>query len=258
MNELQIFNNEEFGQIRTLVKDNEVWFVGKDVAEALRYSATSAMKKIIDDLDCIEINPQSVDNIGLFQNGTILEVNKNIKRMLLINESGLYQAIFSSTLPKAKEFKRWVTREILPYIRKNGLYMTASKAQELITNPTEFLAKAVIVAQEQLAKISAENKIMKPKAEYFDALVERETLTNFRDTAKELGIKQKRFINWLLDNGYVYRDNNDQLKPYAGYEQYFKIKDTKSDKNQWSGTQTLITPQGKSMFRLLLEKENWI
>ena len=124
--------------------------------------------------------------------------------------------------------------------------------------PDKVMARALVIANKELNTLRIENKLMKPKAEYFDALVERETLTNFRDTAKELGIKQKRFINWLLDNGYVYRDNKDQLKPYTGYEDYFAIKDTKSDKNKWSGTQTLITPQGKSMFRLLLEKDGWI
>lgn len=132
------------------------------------------------------------------------------------------------------------------------------KCEEEWNSPDKVMARALVIANKELSTLRIENKVMKPKAEYFDALVERETLTNFRDTAKELGIKQKEFINWLLDNDYVYRDNKNQLKPYAGYEDYFAIKDTKSDKNKWSGTQSLITPQGKSMFRLLLEAEGWI
>lgn len=249
MTDLQIFNNEEFGQVRTIIKDDNVWFIGKDVAEALGYSNTS--KAIITHIDKEDKQFLMLD-IANSQNGNV-PIGKT--KTAIINESGLYSLVFSSKLPTAKEFKRWVTSEVLPSIRQHGLYLTDNKAQELITDPTAFLAKAVLVAQEQLAKISAENKVMKPKAEYFDALVERETLTNFRDTAKELGIKQNKFINWLLDNNYVYRDNKNQLKPHAGYEDYFTIKDTKSDKNKWSGTQTLITPQGKTTFRLLLEAE---
>lgn len=129
------------------------------------------------------------------------------------------------------------------------------KCEEEWNSPDKVMARALVIANKELSTLRIENKVMKPKAEYFDALVERETLTNFRDTAKELGIKQNKFINWLLDNDYVYRDNKNQLKPHAGYEDYFAIKDTKSDKNKWSGTQTLITPQGKTTFRLLLEAE---
>ena len=240
-NKLQIFNNEEFGQIRTIIQDNKIWFVGKDITEALGYQNSS--KALLDHVDGEDkLNNETLSSLG--QRGG-----------WLINESGLYSLIMSSRLSTAKSFKRWVTSEVLPSIRQHGLYLTDNKAQELITDPTAFLAKAVLVAQEQLAKISAENKVMKPKAEYFDALVERKTLTNFRDTAKELGIKQKKFINWLLENNYVYRDNKNQLKPYTEYKDYFTIKDTKSTKNKWSGAQTLITPQGKSMFRLLLEAE---
>lgn len=104
------------------------------------------------------------------------------------------------------------------------------------------------VIKEQNEKI----KRLQPKADYFDALVERNLLTNFRDTAKELHIKEREFIQWLLDNGYIYRDKYGNLKPYAEYvPDLFQIKEWKTDKI--AGTQTLITPKGRETFRLLFK-----
>ena len=123
MNELKIFQNSQFGTIRTLSINNEPWFVGKDVAEILGYNETANMRKIIYAEDKQEIDPQNRMYAGFVQNGITLEPNKNVRRMLLINESGLYQAIFGSTLPKAKEFKRWVTSEVLPSIRNQKFYL---------------------------------------------------------------------------------------------------------------------------------------
>ncbi|KLU66779.1 ORF6N domain protein [Desulfosporosinus acididurans] len=98
-----------------------------------------------------------------------------------------------------------------------------------------------------------QNQLMRPKAEYFDALVDKNLLTNFRDTAKELKIKEHIFINWLLGKGYVYRDTKGHLKPYADYvPALFEIKEKQRDK--WAGTQTFITPRGRETFRLLLKK----
>lgn len=122
MNEIKIFENPEFGKVRTVVINDEPWFVGKDVAVALGYAQTSNMKKIIYAEDCQEIDPQNRMYTGFIQNGVTLEPNKNTRRMLILNESGLYQAIFGSKLPNAKEFKHWVTSEVLPSIRKTGNY----------------------------------------------------------------------------------------------------------------------------------------
>lgn len=134
MNDLQIFSNPEFGNVRTIEIDEEPYFVGKDVSTILGYAQTNNMKKLLDADDCIEINPQSPDFTGFIQNGgTPLEPNTNIFRMLLINESGLYTAIFNSTLPKAKQFKKWITSEVIPSIRKTGSYGIPQMSQsELI------------------------------------------------------------------------------------------------------------------------------
>lgn len=120
-------------------------------------------------------------------------------------------------------------------------------------NPAE-AARAWADQYEKNQKLLAENTVMKPKAEYFDALVDRNLLTNFRTTAKEFGIKQKQFINWLLENKFIYRDQKGNLQPYAQYSEYFHVKDIKSQTGTWTGTQTLITPKGKEAFRLLLDR----
>lgn len=119
------------------------------------------------------------------------------QNVTIINESGLYSLILSSKLPTAKQFKRWVTSEVLPSIRKNGGYIAG---QEQLS-PEELMAKALLVANKTLAErdariseLTVQNTIMLPKARYFDELISRNTLTNFRETAKELGISEKAFI----------------------------------------------------------------
>lgn len=119
------------------------------------------------------------------------------------------------------------------------------------SNPAE-AARAWADQYEQRLALEAENKEMKPKAEYFDALVDRNMLTNFTDTAKQLGLKRKDFIEKLIRDGYLYRDNKNALKPYAQYaDTLFEIRDGKNENNNWAGQQTLITPKGKETFRLL-------
>ena len=248
MNELQIFKNESFGEVRTIIIDNEPWFVGKDVASILGYAEPrSAISKKVD-----------AEDKGVAK----METPSGEQEMTIINESGLYSLILSSKLPKAKEFKRWVTSEVLPSIRKNGGYIAN---QEIMTEE-ELLAKAYTVAlnvikqkeeeNKQLSIINSElvvnNQIMKPKADYFDQLVDRNLLTNLRETAKQLGFKEKPFIKFLIDKKYLYRDKRGRLMPYADKNKgLFEMKETFNEKTNWSGTQTLVTPKGRETFRLL-------
>ncbi len=249
MQELQIFKNESFGEVRTMIIDNEPWFVGKDVAEVLGYSNTrdALSKRVdIDDKNTVAIH----DGI---------QGNPN---MTIINESGLYSLILSSKLPKAKEFKRWVTSEVLPSIRKHGAYMTAEKLEEVILNPDMMIKLCTALKEEkdrnkelQLinSNLAVDNNIMKPKAEYFDELVDRNLLTNFRETAKQLHIGEKSFIKFLIDKKFIYRDKKGKLMPYALHKNdgLFEMKECFNEKTQWSGTQTLVTPKGRETFRLL-------
>lgn len=249
MNELIHFNNPAFGEIRTTIIDGEPWFVGKDVAEVLGY--TNPQKAI---RDHCEEEDRTV-NESFTVNGT---------QGILINESGLYSLILSSKLPTAKQFKRWVTSEVLPAIRKDGGYIHA----EAGLTDDEIMARAHRIAEATIERLERKNRqlsadnsrltveaqIMAPKADYFDQLVDRNLLTNFRDTAKMLGLKPKTFINWLLSHKYIYRDQKSNLRPYAGkHEDLFEIKECVNDKTAWAGTQTMITPKGRETFRLLTQ-----
>lgn len=243
MNELRTFSNPDFGEVRTVELNNEPWFVGKDVAGILGYAdVNKAIAMHVDDED--KLNDKT--SLSLGQRGG-----------WLINESGLYSLILSSKLPTAKKFKRWVTSEVLPSIRKTGGYIAG---QETMT-ADELMAKALMVARETLARREAElsrktveNAILQPKADYFDELVERNTLTNFRETAKQLGVKQKSLITFLLDRKFIYRDKRGKLLPTAGKSDgLFEVKECYNDKTQWSGTQTLVTPKGRETFRLLCQ-----
>mgnify|MGYP000407144767 FL=1 len=252
MGELQIFKNDEFGEIRTVEISGEPWFVGKDVAEILGYTnPNEAIQDHVDDDEKLNSKMLSSVKIDLGQRGG-----------WLINESGLYSLILSSKLPNAKAFKKWVTSEVLPSIRKHGGYISGQAEM----SPEELMARALQVAQKTLeereARISlltAENSVLtvekqmlQPKADYFDELVDRNLLTNFRETAKQLSIKQNDFVNFLLEKKYIYRDKRGKLMPYADRNTgLFEVKECFNEKTQWCGTQTLITPKGRETFRLL-------
>lgn len=247
MNELQIFKNSDFGEVRTMVIDGEPWFVGKDVAVVLGYQNSSRdINRHVDEEDRQN-----------YQNGTF----DSPRGMTVINESGLYSLILSSKLPKAKEFKRWVTTEVLPAIRRHGAYMTDQTLEAALSSP-EFLIKLATELKDAKdtnkkleavnANLTVEKQIMQPKADYFDELVDRNLLTNFRETAKQLHIKQNDFVSFLIERKYIYRDKKGKLMPYADKNKgLFEVKETFNEKTQWSGTQTLITPKGRETFRLL-------
>ena len=242
MNDLTVFENPEFGAIRTVELDGEPWLVGKDVAEALGY--TNPQKAVRDHVD----EEDRTVNDSFTVNGTPIT---------LINESGLYSLVLSSKLPTARKFRRWVTSEVLPSIRRSGGYIAGQK--EL--SPEELMARALKVANDVLAarearisELTVQNTIMAPKADYFDELVDRNLLTSFRDTAKQLGVSQNAFIGFLKDHKYIYRDQKGKLRPYAEKNNgLFEVKECFNNKTEWSGVQTMVTPKGRETFRLLLE-----
>lgn len=248
MNELQIFSNSEFGQIRTVNINDEPWLVGKDVAAALGY--TAAEKAIRTHVDAEDKGVTEMDTPG------------GLQKMTIINESGLYSLVLSSKLPSAKKFRRWVTSEVLPSVRNHGAYMTPETLEAAILSP-DYLLKVVTALKDETDKrkaleaanatLAVDLEIAKPKADYFDELVDRHTLTNFRETAKELGVPPKRFTGFLLDRKYIYRDQRGKLLPYENKNNgLFEVKETFNEKTAWSGTQTLITPKGRETFRLLM------
>lgn len=242
MDELMIFNNSQFGTIRAIEKDGEPWFVAADVCRALDIkNSRDAMTRLDED----EKGVVSTDTPGGEQ------------EMNVVNEPGLYSLVLGSRKPEAKAFKRWITHEVIPSIRRNGGYIAG---QESMT-PEELMAAALIMANKtienqkvRLSALTVENQIMKPKADYFDELVDRNLLTNFRDTAKQFHTKQNTFVTFLLDKKYIYRDKfSGKLLPYQKYvdDGLFELKETVNEKTGWKGTQTLITPKGRETFRLL-------
>lgn len=247
--ELKVFESPTFGQVRTVEIDGEPWFVGKDVAEALGYRDTSdALKKHVDADD--KLTRRFADS-------------GQAREMYIINESGLYSLILSSKLPGAKEFKRWVTSEVVPSIRKTGAYMTQETLEAAILNP-DYLLQVVTALKEETDKrkalevvnatLTVDKAIMQPKADYFDELVERGLLTNFRETAKQLGIPPKKFVNWLIEHKYLYRDKKGKLLAYENKNNgLFELKECVNERTQWAGVQTLVTPKGRETFRLLCQ-----
>lgn len=243
MNNIQIFKYEN-NDVRTVEMNGEPWFVLKDVCGVL---GLSNHKVTAQRLDRDEVSQTYLtDSIGRKQETTV------------INESGLYSVILRSDKPEAKPFRKWVTSEVLPSIRKNGGYIAG---QEQMT-PEELMAKALLVANKTLAEreariseLTVQNTIMLPKAQYFDEMISRNTLTNFRETAKELGISEKAFIRFLIDKKYIFRNQRGKLMPYAERSDgWFEVKECYNEKTNWSGIQTLVTPKGREAFRLLCLK----
>lgn len=241
MNELQIFNNEEFGEIRTITKDNEPMFCLADVCKALEITHVTDVKKRMkkDGVGTAEV----IDSMGRKQKATF------------INEANLYKVIFQSRKPSAEKFTDWVTDEVIPSIRKNGGYIAN---QENLT-PEQIVANALVVAQNIITQKDKQIEEMTPKANYFDALVDKKLNTNIRDTAKELGVGEKAFVSFLIEKGYVFRQGKyRKLRPYAKYAEsgngLFVLKDKHNEQNGWAGQQMYVTPKGKETFRLLLEE----
>jgi prophage antirepressor-like protein len=237
----QISKVFQFGtnSVRTILKNNEPWFVAKDVCDVLELTNPTVAISRLDEDEVTKLN------LG----GLSGESN-------LVNEAGLYTLILGSRKPEAKQFKRWITHEVLPMIRQTGGYVSND---EMFVNTylpfaddhTKLMFRATL---ETVRKQNEQLTIMQPKADYFDALVDRNLLTNFRDTAKGIQIKEKDFINWLLENKFIYRDQKGKLKPYSQYvPQFFQLKEW--ERNGKADTQTLITPKGKETFRLLIPKK---
>ncbi len=251
---LLVFENPEFGSIRSLMIEDQPWFVGRDVAEALGYAKP-------ENAVANHVDPEDKTTTLIQGSGS------NYKsKATIISESGLYSLILSSKLPEAKKFKRWVTNEVLPSIRKHGAYVTDEVLDQMDKHPEwipEYIQRLrdekanAKAAREELEVERAKNALLAPKATYYDSFVDVDSLTNFRYTAKELDIPQKKFIGYLLEKGYVFRDRHRKGRLFARASErnnpLFQTKDfylpdgTKSE-------YTLVTPDGKAHFMKKREK----
>ena len=200
MKKLEIFQNKSFGRIRTLAINNEPWFVGKDVAEILGYAKPeNAIANHVDEED---------------KTSTLIQGSgSNYKsKAIIINESGLYSLVLSSKLPSAKEFKRWITHEVSPAIRKHGAYMTEDTLEKALTSPDFLIQLATQLKEEKEKRLAAEKQIEmdRPKTIFADAVSASHTSILVGEMAKILRgngveIGQKRFFDWLRENGYLIR-----------------------------------------------------
>ena len=178
-----------------------------------------------------------------------------------IPENVFYRLAMKAKNETAERFQAFVADEVIPSIRKHGAYMTPETLEAAILNPDTLIKLCTALKEEQDKRkaleaansaLTMDNAVMKPKADYFDELVDRNLLTNFQETAKQLGIKEKEFIRFLMEKKYLYRDKRGKLMPYAEKNDgLFEIKECFNEKTQWSGTQTLITPKSRETFRLL-------
>ena len=247
MNELTVIQQQEIlGKPFTVYGDFEnPLFLAREVAEWIEHSDVSMMLQSIDD-----------DEKELHQIGTL----NNAYSAWFLTEDGVYEVLMQSRKPIAKQFKKEV-KAVLKSIRKHGAYMTTETLEQALLNPDTMIKLCMQLKEEQNkngelqlknAELTVNNQIMKPKADYFDELVDRNLLTNFRETAKQLQVKEKAFIKFLLDKKYIYKDKRGKIMPYADKNKgLFEVKETFNEKTNWSGTQTLITPKGRETFRLL-------
>ncbi|MBO3080330.1 phage antirepressor [Mammaliicoccus sciuri] len=205
MNELQVFDFDS-NEVRTVVVNEEPYFVGKDVAEILGYAkARNAIAKHIDDEDKKDAPIQ----------GTL----GGTQQMTIINESGLYSLIFSSKLDSAKRFKRWVTSEVLPVIRKHGIYATDSVIEQTMKNPDYIITVLTEFKKERESRLVAEQhvQVLKPKATYYDLVLQNKSLLSVSKIAKDYGMSAMRMNKLLHELGVQYKQGDIWLL-YAKYQ----------------------------------------
>lgn len=248
MNELRIFNNPEFGEVRTVTIDGEYWFVGSDVARALGYSKLN---------EAVRTNTREMDTTTA---GVIDSIGRT-QQMVVINESGLYDMIFESRLPKAKDFRHWVTSDVLPELRRTGSYSIQSKPDSYtISDPVERAKRWIEEQEDKNREIKIrDDRIteLEPKAMICDEMISSNMLMNFRDAAYILGISQSQFTGWLEENGYVYRNADNLLRPTEKYRNsgLFEVKPFRSRSSYYTGAQTHVTAKGLAVFKVILNSD---
>lgn len=232
--QMQIFESSEFGKIRTLVEeDGRILFCGSDVAQALGYSRAA---------DAVRTHTK-----GSVKRRTL--TNGGSQRLSFIPEPDVYRLIFRSKLPTAEKFEAWVVETVLPTIRKTGAYITPQTLAEVMEHPERAaqLFHELKLIQDSMAE-------MQPKAEYYNALVACNVLTNIRQTAKELRIPERLFTYLLEDMGFAYRSNRKILLPYAFMvtSGFAELKEYTTGKH--GGVYMLFTPVGRLYLKRKIDK----
>ena len=239
MSDIKVFENDAFGSVRTMDMEGEVWFVGKDVAEILGYTNPSkALADHVDEED--KLNNESLSSLG--QRGG-----------WLINESGLYSLVLSSKLPTARQFKRWITKEVIPSIRKTGGYFATPKTY------VEAL-RALADAEEEKERLAIENEEMKPKAEFYDAVTGGPTTLEVGTVAKILncGIGRNKLFEFLKNEG-ILDGRNIPYQRYVGAG-YFRVVETRyllPSGDYATYSKTVVYQKGVDFIRKCLIKKGY-
>ena len=231
--------------INIMEKDGQLVVSSRQVAENFEKQHKDVLESI-----CKLISQMSSaeNSANLFIQSEYADKYGRMQKEYLMTRDGFSLLVMGFTGSKALEWK-------LKYIEAFN-HMEAE-----LNSPERIMARALKIAEETTnrlridnSRLKVENQIMQPKAEYFDELVDRNLLTNFRETAAQLGVKQKKFITFLIEHKYIYRDKKGKLMPYAKKNNgLFELRETYHEKTEWSGTQTLITPKGRETFRLLIQ-----
>ena len=246
MNDIQIFNHPQFGSIRTTGTPEAPEFCAMDLCKALGYvNGRDAVAKHVDEDDVAKRD--TIDSMGRTQ------------QLTYVSESGMYALVLGSKLPQAKEFRHWVTSEVLPSIRKHGIYATPQTIDSILADPDNAIRLLTALKEERQQRQLAESKaalleevtkVQAPKVEYFECFMTAEhgeTNAGIRELVKQAHIKsEKRFINWMIEKNILFRQKKDnRLQPYAEYAKCFDIKDIHDKNNDWAGKQLKFNPYGK-------------
>ncbi|PEQ68132.1 phage antirepressor KilAC domain-containing protein [Bacillus cereus] len=256
MKQLQVFNNEELGQVRTVVQGEDVWFVAKDVCDIL---AIKNNRDALNKLDEEEKGVALTDTLGGKQNTSI------------INESGLYSLIMTSRKPQAKSFKKWVTSEVLPTIRKHGAYMTPNTINALLQDPDLIIGLASQLKQEQQARQVAEQKNLMltqqiaenaSKITYLDQILQSQDTVTVSQVAADYGLSAVRLNKILNDEKVQYRVNKQWLlyskHQNKGYTKSQTVDVTHSDGSRSVKMNTRWTQKGRLFIHEILKKRGII
>lgn len=242
MTDLQVFSYQN-AQVRTVIKDGDPWFVAKDVCDVLKLGNTGMAVSKLDDE---EKGCEKVDTLGGTQDMTV------------VSEAGLYTLIIRSNMPEAKPFRKWVTGEVLPSIRKHGVYATPQTVEAMLNDPDTMIKTLTVLKEERAARIAlqAENAILQPKAEHFDRVMSSKDSTSMEDAAKVLRFKwigRNTLFSILREKGILMKNN----RPYQEYidRGYFRVIE-----REWTDTsetvhiyyKTMVEQKGLDFIRKLL------
>ncbi|TBX84257.1 phage antirepressor Ant [Bacillus cereus] len=250
MNQLQVFNNEEFGQVRTVIQGEDVWFVAKDVAEVLGYNNTSKAIQM-------HVDEDEKADLPIWDG----RQNRNQK---VINESGLYSLILSSKLPSAKKFKKWVTSEVLPSIRKHGVYMTDQVLEQAVTNPDFAIGLLTKLKEEKEKLAAAQQQIVQqqPLVTFAEACMQSNESLKVSEVAKlaakhNVKIGQRQLFAKLREWNLMFKRSTEptQTAVEKGYFEIVQGVKQKASGEPFTWTTTYVTPKGQAYIIDRLKKE---